>query len=631
MAQKKKKPASIPTPTIKPLAKPSLFGFDFKVKCLILAIIGFLFYANSIGNDFALDDGIVIIHNEYVQKGIAGIGKILSTDAYDSYYRSMHANQMLAGGRYRPLSIVVFAIEQSIFGDNWHIKHFLNVLFYVACILSIFYFLSKYLLKKLPAGEDMAFIATLLFAIHPMHTEVVANVKSLDEILSLLCIMGTCIFSLKYLETNEPKDLILGLGSYLLALLAKEYAVTLVALLPILFYVVTDKKPTEVIIKSIPYFCVMGLYMLIRIGAIGFPHNVPSNEILNNPYMLAKGTQKMGTEWFIMGKYLATLFFPYPLSSDYSYAQIPYYSLTDLPVLLSLIIYVGFGLWGIKLALEKNVMAFAIFFYLFNIAMVSNFLIDIGATMGERLAFHSSLGFTILLTYGIFKLLNNMSLQTKKTLLLGSMGVLVILCGAETVIRNAQWKNDVSLFITDVNTVPNSVMVNGNAGARYIDLAEKEKDPVKSTGYVRMAIKCLEKSIRLHDTYTNSYLNLGVAYYKLNEPDSARACWDVAKRLYPDHPNLKQYYPLLGMCYLNKGLLVGKNTNNLDAAIQVMRKGIEFDPNNPNIWYNIGGAYFTIKKYDSARIAWTRTLQLKPDFNDAQRGLNALPAQSPSN
>ncbi len=443
--------------------------------CCLLVAFGFLFYANSIMNEFALDDGIVITQNEYVQQGFSGIKKILSTDAYDSYYRSMHANQMLAGGRYRPLSIVVFAIEHSIFGESWTARHFFSVVFYMLCIFSIFYFLSKYLLKKLPFGEDMAFVATLLFAIHPIHTEVVANVKSLDEILSLLLIMGTCIFSLRYLESNKPKDLILGLSSYLLALLAKEYAVMMIFLLPILFYTLTDKNPFRTIVASAPYFGVMVLYMIIRIASIGFPHNVPSDEILNNPYMLAHGTQKMGTEWFILGKYLYTLFVPYPLSSDYSYAQIPYYSLGDLPVIATILIYVGFAAWGIKLALERNVLAFAIFFYLFNIAMVSNFLVDIGATMGERLAFHSSLGFVILLAYGAFKLVSKMKLETKRNILTGSLAVLVLACGAETVVRNAEWKNDVTLFTTDVNTVPNSVMVNGNAGARYIELSEKTK------------------------------------------------------------------------------------------------------------------------------------------------------------
>ena len=116
----------------------------------ILLILGFILYANSFKNQYALDDGIVIQKNEYVKRGIRGIPKILSTDAYDSFYNQMNAKQQLSGGRYKPLSVVTFAMEQELFGtkeavvnkDNnaaeektasWvdleFIRHFLNVAF----------------------------------------------------------------------------------------------------------------------------------------------------------------------------------------------------------------------------------------------------------------------------------------------------------------------------------------------------------------------------------------------------------------------------------------------------------------------------------------------------------------------
>jgi tetratricopeptide (TPR) repeat protein len=613
MQKQKKKITQQPKAVAVPSPTPSLFGISFKVKCIILAVICFAFYINTVGNEFALDDGIVIIKNDYVQKGFGGIGKILSTDAYDSYYKQMNAAQMLAGGRYRPLSIVVFAIEHSLFGESWPIRHAISVLFYMGCILSIFFFLSKYLLKKISGGEDIAFVATLLFAIHPMHTEVVANVKSLDEILSLLCIMGTLIFALKYTETKKSTHLFLGLFSYLLALLAKEYAVMLALLLPLAFYLLANKKPIEAFLSSIPYYAVLAVYMLMRIGSVGIPKNVPGGEILNNPYLLATHGQKIATEWLVLGKYLAMLFIPYPLSSDYSYNTIPYHTFSNITVLLSILVYVGMVAWGVRLAMKRNILSFAIFFYLFNLAMVSNFLVDIGATMGERLAFHSSLGFTIVLAYGLFFLLKKVSLQNKKNIVIGSMSILLVLCGVECIPRNAEWKNDVTLFTTDVNTVPNSAMVLGNAGARYIDLAEKAKDKSQSDMYIRKSIQCLAKSLTLNKGYVNSYLNLGVAYYKLEEPDSAKMCWDVAKRLYPNHPNLKEYYPLLAESYLHKGLAIGKH-GNLELGIQVMKEGIPYDPRDVNLWYNLGGAYFTMQKYDSAKAAWTRTLLLKPDY-----------------
>jgi tetratricopeptide (TPR) repeat protein len=67
--------------------------------------------------------------------------------------------------------------------------------------------------------------------------------------------------------------------------------------------------------------------------------------------------------------------------------------------------------------------------------------------------------------------------------------------------------------------------------------------------------------------------------------------------------------------------------NNAPAAIIALKKGLMADNTNPDLWYNIGGAYFTIKQWDSARYAWNAAIQLKPDYELAKKGLAALPPQ----
>ena len=630
------------------LSKP-VFNLTFNVKCAILLALSFLFYIDSVKNEFALDDGIVIDKNEFVQKGVGGIKDILTHDAYYSYYHQMNANQMLAGGRYRPLSIIVFAVERSLFGKGsvfqdimgkkwcdahpfalWHIMHFVSVLFYMMCVVIVFYFLQNFLLKNMQRGEDIAFLAAVLFTIHPMHTEVVANVKSLDEILSLSLILLTFIFALRYADAEKQDrkgyDLYLGALFFFLSLLAKEYAMLLIFLLPLLFYTIAKKTPERAILNSLPYYGVFILYLIVRISSVGVPHNVPSDEILNNPYLRATGAQKLGSEIYVLGKYLFMLFFPYPLSADYSYNQLPYRNFADPMVWLCILIYGGIIYWGIKLAMKQRILAFPIFFYLANLSMVSNFLFTVGATMGERLDFHSSLGFVVVLSYGVIR---SPEFVSKKQVIWGGLIVVTILCGIECINRNLLWKNDVTLFTHDVEIAPNSIMVNGNAGARFLDLAEQVKDTsaagkAEKKKRIEQAIYYLCKSISMHKTYTNSYLNLGIAYYKQEMPDSAKKYWDMAKQLYPDHPNLKLYYPLLGKQYLNHAMLFG-NKGQAREAIVDLKKGLFADNTNPDLWYNIGGAYFTVKQYDSARYAWNVTLQMKPDYAQAKQGLAALP------
>ncbi len=630
-----------------PVAKPLIFPFSFKMKCQILAIIGFVFYINSFTNRYALDDNIAIERNSYVQMGVAGIPKILTTDSYYSYYKDMGGDpsQQLKGGRYRPLSEIIFAVEKTLFG--WldakpddkdskaeptfiaaHIMHLINVIAFIICLISIFYFLDRFLLVKIPGGSDMAFLATVLFAIHPLHTEVVANIKSLDEIISITFIMLTFIYSIRFLREKTAKLRLLACLFLLLALLSKEYALTLVFFIPFLFYLLEGKKPFEAITASIPYFGVVVIYILLRLNAVGFNNTViGSTDILSNPYLYATPTQVKATEWFVMGKYIKLLFLPYPLSSDYSYYQITYHNFSDMSVIFSILFYLGIVIWGIRLFLKKDVLSFAILFFLFNIFMISNFVIDIGATMGERLVFHSSLGLVIILAYYAVKGVSKMSLDAKRKVVFGVVSIIGVVCLGETVVRNTNWDDDTTLFIHDVGVVPNSCRVNNNAGWGYLGLSEKVGNTVdQAKADLDSARKYSLRAIYYDPKYEGAYLNLGGVYLHQGMLDSAKYCWDMVEKIHPNFPGLPAKFKLISdfsKSLFAQGLQLGQSGKPREG-LSYMRRALVMDTANfSNIWYNIGGAYFTIQKYDSAKYAWTKALQYNPNNMDAQRGLQA--------
>jgi hypothetical protein len=143
-----------------PVEKPALFSFSHKTKYIILCCICFLFYANSIPNNYALDDSITIQQNAYVKMGFSGIPKILTSDALASFFTQRGdtaTKQEASGGRYRPLSEVVFAIEQQLFGGSEalpHIQHFFNIVVYMVCVWLYFIFLKSFCFEEL-SGEMM--------------------------------------------------------------------------------------------------------------------------------------------------------------------------------------------------------------------------------------------------------------------------------------------------------------------------------------------------------------------------------------------------------------------------------------------------------------------------------------------
>lgn len=605
---------------------------SFNIQALVLILIGFVFYSNSFFNEYALDDGIVIEKNEYVQEGFRGIPKILKTDAYDSFYKSMNAGQQLSGGRYRPLSIVTFAIEQQFFGTKKSastipsptelasLRHVVNVLFYILSMVVLLFFLREFIFEKNPF---IAFVVTLLFLIHPIHTEVVANVKSRDEILSFLFIILTFIKSFRYIETKERKQLYQGLFYYFLALLSKEYAITLVVLIPMLMYIKKNKSVKEAFFSVVPFLAVAAIYLLIRFSIVGKGASIENPDVLNNPFKFAAPDEKWATKIEILNHYLRLLFYPDPLSSDYSYNTIPYTNFSNLRVWLSIGIHLTMIVTMVILFFKRNILAFALAFYLVHLLLISNFLMDIGATMGERLVYHSSFGFCIAIGMLVAWTLQ----QIRKKTTANAAGVIVaaiivIWCGNITIARNAEWKNDTSLFIADAEKVPNSVLVNGNAGKAYIDLSELPENKEKEKELVTKSIYYFNRSVAAHKEYVNGYLNMGVAYFKLKNYDKARECWDRAREIYPSNPFLKRNMELLGRIYYNQAMDFGMKQPK--EAIRLLEEAVEVDPTNAEYWYNMGGASFTIQDFKKARAAWTKTLELKPDYEQARQGLAAI-------
>lgn len=182
------------TPTEQVSARPidlgQPFGGGFWAKnwtaALILLVLPILLYAGALRFGYVLDDTLVLSENKFVQQGTKGIPAIFSNESLVGYLGANH--DIVVGARYRPLSIASFAVEHQLFGVAPGISHFVNALLYALTALVLFRLLSTVVSPK-PGQRwflSLPFVAALLFALHPLHTEVVANIKGRDEILALL-------------------------------------------------------------------------------------------------------------------------------------------------------------------------------------------------------------------------------------------------------------------------------------------------------------------------------------------------------------------------------------------------------------------------------------------------------------
>lgn len=797
-----------------PPLNPEFRYFSFltrKTAMILIGLIGFVFYITSVNGEYALDDGIIIHQNDHVVKGVRGIKDILLRDAYESFYRRMCATDQLAGGRYRPLSAVSFAIEQEFIGpyrtglylkaedsnrngvldagpvnyitpcgrpetnyeyndfvdnngdgiaqynecyscwdknrnfrndpeedinqDGIHnetdcqlygasVRHFNNIWCFALGCIFLYLVFSNYFFR---GNQDLAFLAALLFTMHPVHSEAIANVKSRDEIFSLIFISLTFLYTFRYLETKKARYIFLCCLMLLLALLSKEYAVMLLFLIPLSVYTFTEndfsfrtffkteqfrqplftalvfvvcavimtyikrdfdvhalpgarpvrsfwlfpfvfigvgillggsyKKNNFNKLMSWLYFVIL-IYIGMRWMAVRLKPGVPDTEILNNPYLLATGEERFCTKVYVLLKYLGLQLFPHPLSSDYSFDSIKYRHFTSWDFILSLLIHLGMLVAAVHLTLKKHLLGFALMVYILFALLIGNVLMDIGATMGERLIFHSSIGFCIAAAYFLLKAADKLSvlqLRTRKVILCSFVGIVGFLSGCKTWERNFDWKNDVTLFLKDVQTMPNSVLCLGNAGARYVDLSgTRDFTGIKIPGYdstfndyngtlsniveevrngkyknmndavLHHGVEVLEHAIQLHPRYVNGYLNLGLLYFRLRKDFETIFYWKNAERLYPNNPYLRGYYQTYAIDLRNRGA-IAYNRGRMDSAAIAFNLLTMIEPGNAEAYYNLGGAYFNQGKYELARNKWEKALQIKPDYAEVKKLLGMLP------
>lgn len=643
---------------------------DFRLQAIVIGILVFGFYINSRNNEYALDDDIVMRQNAYVQKGFGGIGDILGNDAYKSFYESMGVDQQLSGGRYRPLSIVSFAIEQQLFGECYGVRyeevrdslfemqkmgisdigsqarlinekneleknikdsnlaiagtrHIMQVLWFLLSMIVVLRFLRNHIFRE---NTDLAFLTTILFVMHPIHTEVIANVKSRDEIFSLMFIVLTLEYFFRYDISKKRKDVLYGLLFFFLAFLSKEYAVTLFVLIPAGLMIFHKRKFSELFGKLVVPFAAIGLtYLFIRIGVGGLkggPVDKKSLDPLNEPYLFAKGPQEFLSKLNRLDDYVWLLIFPFPLAADYSYQHFPYSNITDPGVYLSVAVMLGmiYGTW--KLWKMRHPLAFAMLFFFGFFFLINNIVFDIGATMGERLIYHSSLGFCMILAWGIYWLAERLDEQKAKILVIGIVVAIGIPSCMLTLERNVEWKNDGTLFITDVKKHPNSALCNGNAGARYMDrgityLYGDSANQDSVVYYANIAIGYLQKSVELHSRYANGWLNLGLCYYNKKDYVNAANAWEKAYAIFPNNRILQSYAQMLVGTANEKA-----SQKDFAGSAEFFNYALKSYPADAKIWADYAGASFMAQQFGPAQNAfneaYNRTTDPKLKENLAQ-------------
>jgi protein O-mannosyl-transferase len=555
---------------------------------LILFFVSFIVFANTIGNKYSLDDELVTERNQQVAQGIKGLKKIFTsfyTDGSDSKYSF----------EYRPVVKATYAIEYSLFGFNPGISHFINVLLYSLTVCVLFRLL-QFLFKNY--SPLFSFLVCLLFAVHPLHTEVVASLKNRDELLSFLfcLLMGQQVFKVivnrKWLSAI-PAILFFGLGA-----LSKKDAFVFLALIPLMGVYFLRKE-----IKWWLYIPVaglaFGLQTLIRKMAISGLHRDRIYNVHENPLYLDPGFSSrvaLGAKSF--GFYLKMFLVPYPLCFYYGYNEFTIPSFTSPAFLVSVLAGL-LVLWAIYKYFRSNpVLSFGLAFFVVAVSIYLNLLVPVVGVVADRFAYVPGLGLCIAFIAAlgmVFKI----DFSAQRTLTFGKLTpnfryLVIALCGVFAIYsaaRNRDWKDRTSLFTHDIEHLENSAKAHELLASNFSAEASASQDQNAKADFAKKAIFHYERAIQIYPGYITVYNNLGSIYFNLL--GDFRTPVQYFRKAIELDSNYTAAYQNLGQCYFRNG--------DTTLALSVMEKALKKDNGkNPTVLLMVAGIYEKKKDHQRA-------------------------------
>lgn len=569
-------PQARPVRKKKPVTENSKLGRNLGI---VLFLLAFFLYANTIGSGYALDDYGLILENNQTKAGSDALGQIFS-----SSYRA--GSNMADVDLYRPLSKAMFAIEWSVSPASPGLNHFMNVVLFAFTGLLLFRTLRLYL-----KGTLVPFLASALFIVHPLHTEVVANIKGRDDILCFLFFIAAANFLFRFHQSGKNRFLVFTGIAYFLSFLSKESAITYLAALPLMLWFFTDADKKTYLRSAAVLAAVAAVFLLIRAAILP---DVPSEppEVDNYIAHLDGFLMQRANAVYILGIYLVKLLVPYPLVCDRSLQDIPVVGAGSWQFLLSLAVYLALTAFAVLRFRSKNPFAFCILYFIVTLSIVSNLPFLIGTNYAERLLYTPSLGFCLAVAFGLEKLMPGeaelsslSSFFRSKGKVMALLALVALVFSVLTFNRNAEWENNDTLYAADIHKAPGSTKLNYFIAAHITLEKEISKYPAGSPERKKVldsAYVLLKRSLAIYPGYADAMHKLAQVFADSGKPDSANIYYQKAIKIFPASP---LYHNNYGTLLFNQG--------KPDEARKEFETAVKWNPGYADALNNIANAYGT--------------------------------------
>jgi len=552
---------------------------------ILLAVSSFV-YADSLFNNFTMDDELYIFGNPQVTR--------------PSLTQLFQPNKVSAV--FRPVTFATFAVNYKLNGDRPFGYHLLNLLLHAGVTMLLFLVLREILANQ-PREDIIAFVAALLFAVHPLHTEAVASIVGRSELLAAGSLLAAWLFHLR-------GRTILTLACFAFAVLSKESAIVLLPLA-----VAGDYARGKLLhcARYVPIAAATFLYAFVLWKVHGNRFGLQEVSLLDNPLSHLPVSWRIANAIRITWKYVALQLFPAKLSCDYSFSAIQLYA--NLRHTLPAIVVAASVLaaWGWTIWKKKSGFMIAGAIYFTGFAITANILVITGTIMAERLAYLPSAGFCLLIAL-LWKRLE----VRQRSAAIVFLVLLVTVFGVRTLARNRDWRDNLALYQSAVRTVPGSAKMHSNVGREYL-----------KRGQLDQARAELQNALAIYPEYPDALQYLAVVESWTGHDLEAIRLMESAVRM-SDRKNLSYDFMVVNLAAML--MQAGRRSDALD----ILNREIAEAPQYSRAWSNRAVIYFQTGDTAAARNDAESSLRMDPTNSQARSVLNKMspalqPVPSPRN
>jgi len=590
----------------------------------LLLAAALLAFANGMTGDFTYDDKAIVRDNPRIQEW-SNLPQIFTTHYF--------GGSLATGTSYRPVDLLSFAANWLVHGRYLFGYHAVNVALHVANTWLLFFLFRRRF------GETTAGIASLAFAVLPVHVEAVTSIVGRAEVLAA-CFVLLAFFASARARRRGRRFPFGAWALYFLAILTKESAVVFPGLL--FLYDLADEDGSfgrRVVsrlrrdpLRYLGFAAPLAATFAIRAAVLrGFLISKQAGFFeLENPLVSLPTLSRLANASAVMLRNLGRIVFPALLSADESAWQLPLLRPRDALFWGALSAVALLAASGIALFRRRPAAGLGILFFLVAALPTSNFLFATGTVMAERLMYLPSAG--IALAAAAFLPADLPGLAARRVRA-AALAAAVLLLLFRTISRNPVWESDEALFRNLIRTSPDSAKAHYDYAyaeadrhrhrtayrqyavatsiyARYYDAWAGRGRMAGDIGDLVESVEDGRRSVAIFPPYENGWFTIGYCAERRGDFAAADAAYAEGLRKCPTS------YPL---AYHRAAFLFRRGR--LDEAVEAYRRAISLDPDMALNHEDLGRVFFAKGRRDEAEEEWDAALDAFPTDGVALSGL----------